>query len=56
LPTIAGKPLPQGESQGGAPNGAPPLLTLGAIAIVAYVLANVLHEGAGHAGAGLALG
>jgi hypothetical protein len=44
------------ESRGGVPNGAPPLLTLGAVAIVAYVVANVLHEGVGHAGACLALG
>jgi hypothetical protein len=38
------------------PAGTPPLLTVGAVAILAYVIANVLHEGVGHAGACLALG
>ena len=48
--------MPFQESRGGVPNGTPPLLTLGAIAVLAYVVANLLHEGVGHAGACLALG
>lgn len=38
------------------PAGTPPLLTVGAVAVLAYVVANLLHEGVGHAGACLALG